>query len=160
MGMRGGQLPVMQCVNVWKTLVRPVLEYGAVVMGDVIWPEAEQIQRRMGKMILRCSEKMTNEVVLGELGWWSMKGRRDMMRLLFWRKIVCMSQSRLVHLYSIGRAQHQAGKKSKWWKETHLLLQSLGLEHLRTQDGFRRNTSSGRQRSKKRSSRERKKLGG
>ena len=106
-------------------------------MGDVIWPEAEQIQRRMGKMILRCSEKMTNEVVLGELGWWSMKGRRDMMRLLFWRKIVCMSQSRLVHhLYSVGRAQHQAGKKSKWCKETHLLLQSLGLEHIWNQDGL------------------------
>jgi len=30
MGMRGGQLPVIQCVNVWKTLVRPVLEYGAI----------------------------------------------------------------------------------------------------------------------------------
>jgi len=58
------------------------------------------------------------------------------MRLLFWRKIVCMSQSRLVHLYSIGRAQHQAGKKSKWCKETHLLLESLGLEHIWNQDGL------------------------
>ena len=100
-------------------------------------PEAEQIQRRMGKMILRCSEKMTNEVVLGELGWWSMKGRRDMMRLLFWRKIVCMSPSRLVHhVYSVGRAQHQAGKHSKRCKETHTLLQSLGLEHIWSKDGL------------------------
>ena len=88
MGMRGGQMPVKQCVNVWKTLVRPVLAYGAAVIGDVKWQEAEQIQRRMGKMILRCSEKMTNEVVLGELGWWSMKGRRDLVRLLFWGKVV------------------------------------------------------------------------
>ena len=74
MGIRGGQRPVIQCVNVWKTLVRPVLERSRSY-GDVLWPEAEQIQRRMGKMILRCGEKMTNEVVLGELGWWSMKGR-------------------------------------------------------------------------------------
>ena len=102
MGMRGGQMPVKQ----WKTLVRPVLEYGAAVIGDVKWQEAEQIQRRMGKMILRCSEKMTNEVVLGELGWWSMKGRRDLVQLLFWGKVVGMSHSRLVHhLYSISRAR-------------------------------------------------------
>ena len=89
-------------------------------MGDVIWPEAEQIQRRMGKMILRCSEKMTNEVVLGELGWWSMKGRRDMMRLLFWRKIVCMSQSRLVHhLYSVEHSIRQARKANGARKRTY-----------------------------------------
>ena len=137
MGMRGGQMPVKQCVNVWKTLVRPVLEYGAAVIGDVKWQEAEQIQRRMGKMILRCSEKMTNEVVLGELGWWSMKGRRDLVRLLFWGKVVGMSHSRLVHhLYSVSRAQYQAGKQSKWCKEVHALLQSIGLEHVWSQDGL------------------------
>ena len=103
-----------------EALVRPVLEYGAAVIGDVKWQEAEQIQRRMGKMILRCSEKMTNEVVLGELGWWTMKGRRDMMRLLFWGKIVGMSHSRLAHhLYSVGRAQYQAGKQSRARKRMH-----------------------------------------
>ena len=48
MGMRGGQLPAKQCVDVWKAIVRPVLEYGAAVIGDVKW-QAEQIQRRMGK---------------------------------------------------------------------------------------------------------------
>ena len=91
----------------------------------------------MGKMILRCSEKMTNEVVLGELGWWSMKGRRDLVRLLFWGKVVGMSHSRLVHhLYSVSRAQYQAGKQSKWCKQVHALLQSIGLEHVWSQDGL------------------------
>jgi hypothetical protein len=137
MGMRGGQLPAKQCVDVWKAIVRPVLEYGAAVIGDVKWQEAEQIQRRMGKMILRCSEKMTNEVVLGELGWWTMKGRRDMMRLLFWGKIVGMSHSRLAHhLYSVGRTHYQAGKQSRWCKETHALMQTIGLEHIWSQDAL------------------------
>ena len=50
-------------------------------MGDVKWEQAEQVQREMGKIILRCSSKMANEVVLGELGWWTLKGRRDFLTL-------------------------------------------------------------------------------
>jgi len=70
MGMRRGELPVEHCCRVWNALVRPVVEYGAVIWGDVQWEEAEVVQREMGKMILRCSSLMANEVVLGELGWW------------------------------------------------------------------------------------------
>lgn len=130
MGMRTGQLPVEDCCRVWKALVRPVLEYGAVVWGDVKWNEAEAVQREMGKMILRCSSKMANEVVLGELGWWRLKGRRDLLRLKFWGKVVGgMSSRRLVaHVYAHSRARYEAGKDSKWCKHTHTLLQQLGME--------------------------------
>ena len=31
MGMRSGELPVEHCCRVWNALVRPVLEYGAVI---------------------------------------------------------------------------------------------------------------------------------
>ena len=65
MGMRGGELPAIDCCMMWNALVRPVLEYGAVIWGDVKWEEAERVQRELGKMILRCSSKMANEVVLG-----------------------------------------------------------------------------------------------
>ena len=46
------------------------------------WEEAEVVQREMAKMILRCSSLMANEVVLGELGWWTLKARRDLLRLM------------------------------------------------------------------------------
>ena len=65
MGMREGELSVEDCVRVWQALVRPLLEYGVVVWGEVKWEEAERVQREMGRMILRCSPKMANEVVLG-----------------------------------------------------------------------------------------------
>ena len=128
MGMRGGELPAIDCCMVWNALVRPVLEYGAVIWGDVKWEEAERVQREMGKMILRCSSKVANEVVLRELGWWSLKARRDSLRLKFWGKIVPrMSSSRLVkHVYSVSRARYEAGK-SKWCKYTHELLKALGM---------------------------------
>ena len=72
----------------------------------------------MGKMILRCSEKMTNEVVLGELGWWEMKGRRDMLRLRFWGKIERMQNSRLVKVvYEESRRRDEQGENT--WSHIH-----------------------------------------
>ena len=130
MGMRTGKLAVKDCCRVWEALVRPKLEYAAVVWGDVKWEEAEAIQRQMGKMILGCSSKMANEVVLGELGWWTLKARRDLLRIKFWSKIVGgMSQHRLVaQVYAHSRARYEAGKPSKWCAHTHAILQQLGMD--------------------------------
>ena len=77
------------------TLVRPILEYGAEVWGGEKWEEAEKLQREMGKRILGLKESTNNEVVLGELGWWKMKTRRDMIRLRYWRKLINMGKERL-----------------------------------------------------------------
>ena len=136
MGMRGGELAVQDCVRVWT-----------VVWGEVKWEEAEQVQREMGKMILRCSSKMTNEVVLGELGWWTLKGRRDFLTLNYWGKIVGgMSPKRLVsQVYHASRSQYDdmtsqsnhsdhskhtnhTQSNNKWCKNIHSLLKSIGME--------------------------------
>ena len=137
MGIREGMLGVEDCVR--EALVRPVLEYGAIVWGDVKWEQAERVQREMGKMILRCSSKMANEVVLGELGWWTLKGRRDFLTLNYWGKIVGgMSPSRLVyHVYHTSRSQNDIWRNSnnnhmpsmnKWCNNIHTLLKSIDME--------------------------------
>jgi hypothetical protein len=137
MGMREGMLGVEDCVRAWQALVRPVLEYGTVVWGDVKWEQAEQIQREMGKMILRCSPKMTNEVVLGELGWWTLKGRRDFLTLNYWGKIVGgMSPSRLVYqVYHNSRSRYDTNHNNnnnhgtnRWCYNIHTLLKEIGME--------------------------------
>jgi hypothetical protein len=96
----------------------------------VVWDEAEAVQREMGKMVLRCSSKMANEVVLGELGWWTLKGRRDLLRLKFWGKVVGgMSAHRLLkQIYSHSRTRYDQGERSGWCKYTHALLTQLGME--------------------------------
>jgi len=77
--------------------------------------EAERIQREMARMILKCSPKMTNEAVLGELGWWTLKGRRDLLRLKYYGKIVKMGEDRLVkQVYVESRKRLEEGKQSKW----------------------------------------------
>ena len=68
--------------------------------------------------------------MLGELGWWTLKARRDLLRLKFWGKIVCaMSPSRLVkQVYAHSRARYDAGHKNRWCKYTHALLIELDME--------------------------------
>jgi hypothetical protein len=74
---------------------------------------------------------MTNEVVQGELGWWSLKARRDWLRLKFWAKIVGgMSRKRrlVARVYEQSRTRYEAGMTgSRWCRHTHELLTQLGM---------------------------------
>ena len=90
MGMASGNLSVRASINLYETLVRSILEYGAEIWGDEEWDEGEKIQREIGRRILRCHGKTANEAVLGELGWWSLRTRREFMKLnigLFDRRV-------------------------------------------------------------------------
>ena len=70
-------LNVKSCVKLWEHALRPVLEYGVETWGLGRWGQAERAQLEVGRRILGVSSKMSNELVRGELGWWSLKGRRD-----------------------------------------------------------------------------------
>ena len=80
-------LPVKASVNLWEVLVRPILEYAAEVWGGGVWEAAEKLQREIGKLILGAPTRTANEVVLGDLGWWELKARRDKARLKFYKKM-------------------------------------------------------------------------
>ena len=73
--------------------------------------------------------KVANDVVLGELGWWTMKGRRDLAKLRFWGKILNVADNRLIRIvYQARRAEYLRYKDGQFWcKEIHQLLLSLGL---------------------------------
>ena len=104
-----GLLNVEYGVQIWKSLIRPVLEYGAELWGDCKWEDAERLQRLAAKRILRCPCLTTNEVALGELGWWSLKTRRDMLRLRFWAVLVNMSIGRIVkRVYNESRRDFES----------------------------------------------------
>ena len=66
--MREGNPSVKELQRIYTGLVRPYLEYGAEVWGDLEddWPEAEELQRKIARRILRVSKRTSNEVVLGE----------------------------------------------------------------------------------------------
>src|SRR4051812_5898334 len=67
MGMYSGKLCVPLGVQVYKALVRPLLEYAGEVTSLTPWSQAEDLQVSMGRRILQCPSRTSSLGVLGEL---------------------------------------------------------------------------------------------
>jgi len=136
MGVSGGFMSSRLANIVWMSLVRSILEYGCEIWGEKEMIEFEKLQVEMGKRILRCGSRMTEEVVRGELGWERQKARRDEMRLRYWAKIVRMDDDRMVkRIYRVSRnrlereeAEEREIKTKTWCKYTKELMIRLRLE--------------------------------
>jgi len=146
MGMRHGSLSVLAGINLYKALVRSILEYGAEVWKGIKWEEGERVQREMGRRILRCHGKTTNEAVMGELGWWTLRTRRDFLKLKCWIKISLMEDAKLVRkVYQLSREQYSTRRTQNWCFEVHKLLIRYGLEHLWRDENMIKNPGVGNQ---------------
>jgi hypothetical protein len=137
-GIQTGALSVTGGIRIFEGIVRPILEYGCQIWpaeGTDKWQHAEDIQKKMGKRILRVGDKTPNEVVYGELGWWTLRGRRMLLRLKFWWKLIHMSKTRMVRrMYEFSREVCNANanklKKDRvknWCTYTKQILAELDL---------------------------------
>jgi hypothetical protein len=98
--------------RVWEpqeTIVRPVLEYGAEVDKGK-WGESKKLQLMAGRMCLGVGREVADDVVNGELGWWTMEGRRRYLRLVYWAKLVREEGSVVGVVYRQGRRDLEEGK--------------------------------------------------
>ena len=78
--------------KIWFGLGRSRLEYGAELFNAKDkWQEAETLQNKVMRFILKLKGNTNLSFMQGELNWLSLKGRRDMLRLRYWRKIDCPS---------------------------------------------------------------------
>ena len=102
------------------------MEYGVVVWGEEKWEEAEKIQREMGRRILGVKTFTNNEAVLGDLGWWRMKARRDLLKLKYWWKLLKMKSDRLPRKVYVWDSSRKV--KRSWSASIEVLLQHLGLQ--------------------------------
>jgi hypothetical protein len=129
MGIDGQWVTVRNAVMIWKVMVQSVLDYATEVFGGFKkkWEEAEKIARRMGKAILGVRKSTTNEVVMGELGWWTMKGRRDFLRLLYWREIVAKKKGLRWEVYQECR-KRVGGDEEAWCDYTRKCMRDLELD--------------------------------
>jgi hypothetical protein len=133
MGMaEGGLLSAKGAKTLYEVLVRPVLEYAAEVDSEK-WEEAEKLQRMAGRMCLGVGKEVPNEVIEGELGWWSVRGRREYLRLVYWGEIVRETGSSAVKdVYMEGRRRMRDGRvgKREWCVETKRVLEELGMDEV------------------------------
>ena len=129
MGIKGGYLSVKGAINVWEALVRSHLEYAGVVWKET-WRdkrEFEQIQADMAKRILRCSPFTTREAMYGDLGWWTLEGRRNYKKLVFWYNLMTLGDERI--LKKVYLVTKRIGKKS-WAHSIKDVLETYGLANL------------------------------
>ena len=82
--------------------------------------EAELIQNEVGGL-LGVRQKTATDVIRGELGWWSMKSRRDLIKLRFWGRMCRLTNDRLVkklyrHLKPINESN-----RSSWFHQIKTL---------------------------------------
>ena len=128
LGIGNGTLSVKAAVNVWEALVRSVMEYGGEVWGEGAWEDGELIQREMAKRILRVNKSAPNEGVLGELGWTTLRARRDAARIRLWTRILRMRDDRLVKkIYIAGEKIFEDKGVTNWASGVASTLRGLGL---------------------------------
>lgn len=131
MGMSNGSLSVKASINLYEALVRSVVEYGAEVWKEINWEDGERIQREMGRRILRCHGKTPNEAVLGELGWWRLKTRREFLKLKYWIRLSLMDEARLVRqVYLASKDKYLTRRRTNWCSEIHKLVVKYGLQDI------------------------------
>jgi hypothetical protein len=138
MGISGGFMTPRLANIIWTSLVRSLLEYGCEIWGEKNIIDYEKIQLAMGKRILRCGSRTSEEVVRGELGWERQKARRDEMRLRYWAKITRMDDDRIVKMIyrasrnRMEREEAVEGSEVKmtktWCLYTRTLMKKLNLE--------------------------------
>jgi hypothetical protein len=100
MGLHSGKMRVALGVQLYKALVRPLLEYCAEVSSVSAWPQAERLQTSMMRRILGAPMSTSAAAMRGELGWKSMEARFQMLRVGFWGRIQAMAEdcpARLVY---------------------------------------------------------------
>merc|ERR1712228_609555 len=89
-------LTVKVLTKLWFGLGRSTLEYGAEIWGgEKKWEEAERLQRKIARFILKTKKNVNNNFLEGELNWMTLENRRIMLRLRYWRKILRMKKERL-----------------------------------------------------------------
>ena len=85
----------------------------------------------MGRRILRCRGKTPNEAVLGELGWWRLKTRREFLKLKYWIRLSLMDEARLVRqVYLASKDKYLTRRTTNWWSEIHKLVIKYGLQDI------------------------------
>ena len=119
-----------QSLKLYFTLIRPVLEFSIECWGLNLLDEIERVQLQMGRMILGVSSKTTSDAVRGELGLWTMEGRRDLAVLRWWGKLVRMDRNRLCARVYRHRKLLIHQKRTSYCKAVRDLLSNLNLQHI------------------------------
>jgi hypothetical protein len=128
-------LQIETAVHLFKTLVRPILEYGAGVWGAMVSPvtlkRLDGVQIKFGRALMRLPPKVANEYILRELKLESMEQRTTVAAFNYFGHLCDMDQDRLpAKLFQsrsdlIGRGGTRA--ELSWCRAVRVKLRSAGF---------------------------------
>lgn len=113
----------------WKSIFRPVMEYGA----EVWWPGAsdlekfERLQKKVCKWSLGCAITTIDEIVLGELGVPTVESRFSRAKVAWAGVLECMDRKRIAGLCK-DLVVKGRGKRMSWRRVVEKNLQGLDIE--------------------------------
>jgi hypothetical protein len=129
MGINSGYLSIPAGINLWESLVRSILEYGSQIWGDEAWPEGEKVLHDFARRILRSSPSATSSALRGELGLWTLRGYRDLIKLLYFAHILTLPDDRLVK-QAFYFSKRRTDLKQNWCGRIKKLLTKYELAGL------------------------------
>ena len=88
-------LPIDIQLDLFNTLVMPIMTYGCEVWGFENCQLAEKLHLRFCKIILKCNSSTATCMVLGELGHFPVSNHIKAKIVNYWAKIINMKQHRL-----------------------------------------------------------------
>jgi hypothetical protein len=131
------QLRLSTSVHLFKTLVRPVLEYGAGVWGAMCSKaglrKLERVQEQFGRKLLHLHHRSSRVFLRSELGLESIKERVQLATLRFYGRLTEMPEEKRLAGFLFRRRCEQVeagGGKLSWCKTAKRLLKSLGQEEV------------------------------
>eukprot|EP00732_Lithocolla_globosa_P000949 Lithocolla_globosa_v1_NODE_382_length_4223_cov_41.541747.p1 type:complete len:1269 gc:universal NODE_382_length_4223_cov_41.541747:343-4149(+) len=107
----------------FRTTIRPALEYGVSLWGFAEHPELESIQLMFGRFILGVSQSTANHAVRGELGWFNLHSRRQELILRNYHRVSDFKPSRL--LSRIITLSDKPNRRPSWTKKVNNMLKSI-----------------------------------
>lgn len=130
----GRGLGARAAMTLWRTRVQSILDYNAglwgVFMSKKTADRAERIFTDFGRALLGCGPAAANTFVLGELGQYSQRARRDELAIRLWYRLECTPADRLVgQVYAYSKAEMVAGRgRYSWCKK----MQEVSARYART----------------------------
>ena len=142
---RAGGLRPRAAAALWKSVVRPILEYSAEIWaGDIPHKQAaraENVQTNFARAMLGLvgCQSISNDAIRAEMGMEKLSSRWEKLRLGYWRRLnVASGERTLVAVAKLRRNHLEWGTKGAtkgWMGTTRKLLNDRGMgEHWRRPD--------------------------
>ena len=98
------KLKVQQMVDIYKSMIRPILEYGSVLIDNCSTIDSLKLQKCQRTAALICTGAMRrteSKLLMDYLGWESLQDRRKLLKLSTFYKIVHKTAPPYLHKFAV-----------------------------------------------------------